>query len=508
MPLNLFGFSVSRKKTHPEAPSADIKTFASPEQDDGAHLIEAGGLYGQYLDLGVVIKNDIDMIVKYRSMILHHEVDAAVSDIVNESVITTEPKPPVEMVLDDIDLPDNIKDRIQEEFNKIVTLLDFNRRGDEIFRKWYIDSRLYYHVIVDDKNKKRGIQELRPIDPTKIRKVKEIIKDNMKTVTPDGVPQETKVIVGQEEYYIFNDKANPYEGHGTNLKIYPDSIVYTHSGLYDYPNKRIVGYLHKAIKPLNQLRMIEDAVVIYRIARAPERRIFYIDVGSLPKVKAEQYLRDIMNRYRNKLVYDANTGEIADEARHMSMLEDYWLPRREGGKGTEISTLDGGQNLGEMEDVEYFQKKLYRALDVPTSRLEADNGFNMGRASEITRDELKFSKLIDRLRNRFSHLFTDCLRTQLLLKGVMKEADFTAIKQSIRYKYLKDSYFAESKESEMLNDRLEALSQADDYIGKYYSIDWARKNILQQTDEDIKEMDIQINKERESGMYDDGTEDY
>jgi hypothetical protein len=448
------------------------------------------------------------MIVKYRSMIMHHEVDAAVSDIVNESVITTEPKPPVEMVLDDIDLPDNIKERMQEEFGRIISLLDFNRRGDEIFRKWYIDSRLYYHVIIDGKNKKRGIQELRPIDPTKIRKVKEIQKDKIKTKTPDGVPQETKVIVGQEEYYIFNDKGNPYEGHGTNLKIYPDSIIYTHSGLYDYPNKRIVGYLHKAIKPLNQLRMIEDAVVIYRIARAPERRIFYIDVGSLPKMKAEQYLRDIMNRYRNKLVYDANTGEITDEARHMSMLEDYWLPRREGGKGTEISTLDGGQNLGEMEDVVYFQKKLYRSLDVPTSRLEADNGFNMGRSSEITRDELKFSKLIDRLRNRFSHLFTECLRTQLLLKGVMKESDFSAIKQAIRYKYLRDSYFAESKESELLNDRIESLSQVNDYIGKYYSIEWARKNILQQTDEDIKDMDRQINKERENGMYSDNTESY
>lgn len=509
MPLNLFGFSVSRKNTQPEAPVAHIESFATPEQDDGAHLIEAGGLYGQTLDLDGVIKNDIDMIVKYRSMIHHHEVDAAVSDIVNESIITTEASRPVEMILDDIDLPDNIKDRMQDEFDRIVTLLDFNRRGDEIFRKWYIDSRLYYHVILDNKNKKRGIQELRAIDPTKIRKVKEIIKDDIKTVdSQTGQSRDTKVIVGQEEYYIFNDKGNPYEGQGTNLKIYPDSILYTHSGLYDYPNKRIVGYLHKAIKPLNQLRMIEDAVVIYRIARAPERRIFYIDVGSLPKVKAEQYLRDIMNRYRNKLVYNANTGEILDEARHMSMLEDYWLPRREGGKGTEISTLDGGQNLGEMEDVEYFQKKLYRALDVPTSRLEADNGFNMGRASEITRDELKFAKLIDRLRNRFSQLFTNCLRTQLLLKGVMKESDFTAIKQSIRYKYLKDSYFAESKESEMLNDRLEALSQANDYIGKYYSIEWARKNILQQTDEDIKEMDGQINKERESGMYDDSTEDF
>ena len=503
MAINFFGFSVSRNKTQPEASTGPIKSFTPPEADDGAAVIEAGGLYGQYVDLDGTIKNDIDMIIKYRSMILHHEVDAAVADIVNEAVITTESKPPVQLVLDDVELSDNIKETMTEEFDKILHLLDFNRRGDEIFRKWYIDSRLYYHTIIDENHPKKGIQELRPIDPTKIRKVKEIKKDKMSLKGPGGASGETSLITGHSEYYIFNDKGNPYEGFGTNLKIYPDSIIYTHSGLYDYPNKRIVGYLHKAIKPLNQLRMIEDSVVIYRIARAPERRIFYIDVGSLPKMKAEQYLRDIMNRYRNKLVYNANTGEIADDANHMSMLEDFWLPRREGGKGTEISTLDGGQNLGEMEDVEYFQKKLYRALDVPSTRLEADNGFNMGRASEISRDELKFSKFIDRLRNRFSQLFIETLRTQLLLKGVMKEDDFTAIRQNIQFKYLKDSYFAESKETEILRDRFDILETASEYIGKYYSLEFVRKNLLRQTDEEVKEMDKQIAREREEGMYND-----
>ena len=502
MPVNFFGFSVSRKKTQPEAPTSVMKSFAPPEADDGAALIEAGGLYGQFVDLDGTIKNDIDMIIKYRSMIMHHEVDAAISDIVNDAVITTESKPPVQLVLDDVDLSDNIKETIFEEFDKILHLLDFNRRGDEIFRKWYIDSRLYYHVIIDEKNEKKGIQELRPIDPTKIRKVKEITKDKIEIKGPGNARSDQSLITGHTEYYIYNDKGNPYEGFGTNLKIYPDSIIYTHSGLYDYPNKRIVGYLHKAIKPLNQLRMIEDSVVIYRIARAPERRIFYIDVGSLPKNKAEQYLKDIMNRYRNKLVYNANTGEIADDARHMSMLEDYWLPRREGGKGTEIATLDGGQNLGEMEDVEYFQKKLYRALDVPSTRL-ADNGFNMGRASEISRDELKFSKFIDRLRNRFSQVFIETLRAQLLLKGVMKEEDFTKIRQAIQFKYLKDSYFAESKETEILKDRFDILETASEYIGKYYSLEFVRKNLLRQTEDEIKEMDKQISREREEGMYND-----
>ena len=508
MPVNFFGFTVSRNKTQPNAPLAPIKSFTAPEQDDGASLIEAGGLFGQYVDLDGTIKNDIDMIVKYRSMILHHEVDTAVTDIVNDAIITTEGKPPVALVLDDIDLSDNIKDTMMDEFDKILSLLDFNTRGDELFRKWYIDSRMYYHIIIDENNKKKGIQELRPIDPTKIRKVKEIKKKKIDMKGPGGAGADANVITGHNEYYIYSEKGNPYEGFATNLKIYPDSILYTHSGLYDYPNKRFVGYLHKAIKPLNQLRMIEDSVIIYRIARAPERRVFYIDVGSLPKTKAEQYVRDIMNRYRNKLVYDAATGEIRDEARHMSMLEDFWLPRREGGKGTEISTLDGGQNLGEMEDVEYFQKKLYRALNVPSTRLEADNGFNMGRASEISRDELKFSKFIDRMRNRFSNLFIEALRTQLLLKGVMKEQDFMSIKQHIRFDYLKDSYFAESKDAEIMNDRIESLEQVNDYIGKYYSIDWVRKNILHQNEDDMKEMDRQIAKEREEGLYDDNTEAY
>ena len=503
MPINFFGFSVSRKKTQPDAPMSKAVSFAPPERDDGASLIEAGGLYGQYVDLDGTIKNDIDMITKYRDMTLHAEVDMAVSDIVNEAVITTEPSAPVELLLDDVDLSDNIKDSIHKEFDNILGLLDFNVRGDEIFRKWYTDSRLYYHIIIDEKNPKKGIQELRAIDATKIRKVRELIKDKEKTIGPGGGEGETTTYEGYVEYYIYKDKGNPYDAFGGNLKIYPDSILFCHSGLYDYPNKRIVGYLHKAIKPLNQLRMIEDSVVIYRLARAPERRIFYIDVGSLPKMKAEQYLRDIMNRYRSKLVYDAATGEIRDDARHMSMLEDYWLPRREGGKGTEISTLDGGQNLGEIEDVDYFQKKLYKSLNVPVTRLEADNGFNMGRASEINRDELKFAKFIDRLRNRFSELFMDALRTQLLLKGIMKEQDWNNIKRKIRFDYLRDSYFAESKETELLNERITSLNDASEYIGKYYSIEWVRKNILRQNDEDIKEMDRQIQKEREAGLYND-----
>lgn len=498
MPINLFGYSI--EKTKPETDK--VVSFVPPETEDGASIVQGGGFYGSYLDFDPYVKNDIDLIYKYRDMALHPEVEMAIDDICNDSLVYDDERIAVNVNLDKTSLSANIKKRVHEEFDEVLKLLRFRSRGHEIFRKWYIESRLYYHMILDPKSPKRGIVELRPIDPTKIRKVKSVKKKSAR----DGSAQPVTLYGETEEFYIYNERQTGTNTAGqqanqggldTGLKILPDAICYINSGLYDSTRKRVFGYLQKAIKPLNQLRMIEDAVVIYRISRAPERRVFYVDVGNLPKNKAEQYLRDIMNRYRNKLVYDASSGEMRDDRRHMSMLEDYWMPRREGGRGTEITTLDGGQNLGEMEDVEYFKKRLYQALHVPTSRMEADNGFNMGRSAEISRDEVKFYKFVERLRNKFNDLFINLLRTQLVVKGVMSKEEFDDITQDILFDYNRDNYFSELKETEIMKERLEMMRDVGEFIGQYFSKEYVYKKILRLTEEEADEMKKQIDKERE-----------
>tara|TARA_Y100000593_G_C4313702_1_gene339701 strand:+ start:771 stop:2303 length:1533 start_codon:yes stop_codon:yes gene_type:complete len=509
MPVDFFGFTIGRKK---EANKVGLETtirrpvsFVPPDFDDGATTIESGNFFGQYVDFDGNIKNDIELIKKYREMSLHAEVDSAIDDIVNEAIVQDDIKKTVQMDLEHVDLPDNIKDKMQDEFTHVLKLLHFSVRGYEIFRKWFIDGKSYFHIVIDDKKPKQGIHELRPIDSTSIRKIRKVEKET----DDNGI----KVIKDVEEFFVYTEQdrddrlGDPF-GAQEGIKIHPDSIIYTHSGMFDVDKRRVYGNLHKAIKPLNQLRMIEDAVVIYRISRAPERRIFYIDVGSLPKNKAEQYLRDIMNRYRNKLVYDVNTGEIRDDKKHMSMLEDFWLPRREGGRGTEIDTLSGGENLGEMEDVEYFKKKLYRALSVPISRLEPDSGFNMGRSSEIQRDELKFFKFIEKQRQKFSELFLQAMRVQLLLKGIMSEDDWAKIQDDVKFDYARDSYFTELKNNEILTERMNLLREMNEHIGKYYSIEWIRKHVLHQTEQEMEDMDKEIQNEREKGLITTGTEEY
>ncbi len=499
MPINLFGYSIEKSK-----PETDkVVSFVPPETEDGASIVQGGGFYGSYLDFDPYVKNDIDLIYKYRDMALHPEVEMAIDDICNDSLVYDDERIAVNVNLDKTSLSANIKKRVHEEFDEVLKLLRFRSRGHEIFRKWYIESRLYYHMILDPKSPKRGIVELRPVDPTKIRKVKSVKKKSAR----DSSAQPITLYGDTEEFYIYNERqtgtntagqqSNNGPGLDTGLKILPDAICYINSGLYDSTRKRVFGYLQKAIKPLNQLRMIEDAVVIYRISRAPERRVFYVDVGNLPKNKAEQYLRDIMNRYRNKLVYDASSGEMRDDRRHMSMLEDYWMPRREGGRGTEITTLDGGQNLGEMEDVEYFKKRLYQALHVPTSRMEADNGFNMGRSAEISRDEVKFYKFVERLRNKFNDLFINLLRTQLVIKGVMSKEEFDDLVQDILFDYNRDNYFSELKETEIMKERLEMMRDVGEFIGQYFSKEYVYKKILRLTEEEADEMKKQIDKERE-----------
>jgi hypothetical protein len=485
MAFELFGFTFGKKNTKiPDQP----ESFVPKNFEDGASVVEAGGFQGFYIDLDGTLKADVDLIRKYREMSLHAELDQAIDDIVNEAITEDAKGSLVELDLDKLDIPDEVKQIMFEEFGKILELLNFSKKGQDIFRKWYIDGRLYYHHILHD-DPTDGIKEVRPIDPLLIKKIREV-KRNQKL---GAVP----IIQDVNEYYVFSnyEKLSPYDTKG--LKISTDSINYVNSGLYDYSSKRVIGFLHKAIKPLNQLRMVEDATVIYRWSRAPERRVFYIDVGSLPKNKAEQYMRDQMNRFRNKLVYDAGTGELRDDRKHMSMLEDYWLPRREGGRGTEISTLPGGQNLGEMADVMYFQKKLLKALNIPESRIEANTGFNMGRASEISRDELKFAKFINKLRMKFSELFLNFMRVQLLTRQVMSDDDWKNIYQKIQFKFSTDSYFTESKQAEILRDRISILRDAADYSGKFYSDRWLRKNLLRQTDQDISMIDSEIQQEKE-----------
>lgn len=486
MAFNFFGFQFGDKKQ--EKPLS----FSPPALDDGASFVEAGGLQGYYVDLDGTLRSDSDLIRKYREMSLHAEVDMAISSVINDFLTEDAKGTFVKLNTDKVKLPYPIRKIILEEFDSVLRLLDFNRKGHEIVRRWYVDGKLYYHQILHD-DPKMGIRELRQIDPLKIKKIKEVTKKTRLN--------NVDMITDYEEYYVYTpyEKTNTYTNSYETvqgLRIAADAVNYCHSGLYDSVSRRVVSYLHKAIKPLNQLRMVEDATVIYRWSRAPERRVFYIDVGSLPKVKAEQYLRDQMNRYRNKIVYDAGTGEVRDDKKHMSMLEDFWLPRREGGKGTEISTLPGGQNLGEMADVEYFQKKLYMSLNIPITRMQADNGFNMGRASEITRDELKFAKFVDRMRVKFADLFLNSLKTQLLTKQVMNETDWKDIEQDLKIEYSTDSYFAESKQSELLKDRIGILREVSDYSGKYFSDKWIRKNILRQTDDEIEQIDREIEEEK------------
>ena len=482
----LFGFTIARKKI--EDQQENLPSIVSPTQEDGAIEIAPGGAYGTYVDLEGKAKNEGELVTKYRQMALQPECDSAVQDVVNEAIVVTEDSGPVEIVLDKLDYPENIKKKIHEEFEAVMKLLDFNNNAYDLFRKWYVDGRLYHHIVIDEKNPRQGIKDLRYIDPRKIRKIKEALKEK------DARTGAT-VFKGMNEYYLYNAGGVNSSNQAQGVKIAKDSISYCHSGLLDERNSMIYSYLHKAIKPLNQLRMLEDAVVIYRLARAPERRVFYIDVGNLPKMKAEQYMRDMMVKHKNKLIYDASTGEVRDDRKFMTMLEDFWLPRREGGRGTEITTLPGGQSLGEMDDVDYFRRKLYKSLNVPITRMDAENQFNLGRASEITRDELKFNKFVMRLRNRFSILFSDLLEIQLALKGVITRGEWKEMKQDIFYDFQEDNHFTELKDTEIMQGRLQILGDVDNFVGKYFSEDWIRKNVLRMTEEEIKDEQKQIDKE-------------
>ena len=491
MAVELFGFSIGRVDKDQKAK----KSFALPEPEDGALEVgPAGGAYGTYVDLEGYAKNELELIRKYREMATYPECDQAIDDVINEAIVTNREESPVSISLEKSSLSDEIQEQIKYEFSELIRLLDFRKIGYELFRKWYVDGRLFFHIIIDNKNPKRGILELRPIDPLKIKKVRQ----PKITQGKEGPELDTS---GFQEYYMFNEKGITQGAGGVTVQISGDSISYVHSGILDPDRKLVLSHLHKAIKPLNQLRMIEDAVVIYRISRAPERRIFYIDVGNLPKIKAEQYLRDIMNKYKNKLVYDSNSGEIKDERKHMSMLEDYWLPRREGGRGTEISTLPGGENLGELADVEYFKTKLYKALNVPPSRLEQDSGFILGRAEEISRDEVKFTRFIERLRSRFNILFNDLLEKQLLLKGIISSTDWNIFKDQIIYEWQTDSHFAELQQATMMRERLGMLvndmGYRDEVVGKYFSQEYVNKHVLKLTQEEIDDMKEQIAKEKE-----------
>ena len=487
----LFGFSITRVK-QPQDPK---QSFTTPQAEDGTQTVAAGGYFGQYLDMEGTAKNEQELIRRYREIALHPECDMAIEDIVNEAIVANELKDAVKLDLDNVEYGKEIKSKIDNEFKEILRLMNFNTRGHDLFRRWYVDGRIFYHKIIDRDSPVKGITELRYIDPRKIKKIREIRKKRPDGATPYGLT----VVDEFEEYFIYNEKGVSNTTSG-GIKIAPDAIAFCPSGIVDQNKNLVLSYLHKAIKPVNQLRMIEDASVIYRIARAPERRIFKIDVGNLPKVKAEQYLRDVMARYRNKLVYDATTGEIRDDRNYMSMLEDFWLPSREGGRGTQIDTLPGGANLGEIADIEYFRAKLYRSLNVPVSRLESSSGFNLGRSTEITRDELKFTKFVQRLRKKFTELFNDLLRTQLVLKGVIAEQEWFNLRDRIQYSFLQDGHFAELKESEMLMERLRLADSMRDYVGKYYSVEFIRKQVLRQTDREISDIDKQIKKEIDDGI--------
>lgn len=489
-------FGVELDANNPKSHSDELpkKAITLPQNDDGAVVIQSGAYYGVYVDLDGVVRNEVEQITKYREMALQPEMETAIDEIVNEAIVVTDDGVTAEINMDKLELDESIKKKIEQEFEIVLSLLDFGNMGHDLFRRWYIDGRLFYQAIIDDRAPsalKKGIIELRYIDPRRIRKVREIEK----TKDPaTGI----EIIKSQKEYYLYNERG--IIGTHTNLgaKITVDTVINVNSGLMDPKRAMVLSYLHKAIKPLNQLRMMEDATVIYRMSRAPERRIFYIDTGNLPTVKAQQYVQDIMTKYRNKLVYDINSGELKDDRKHLSMLEDYWLPRREGSKGTEIGTLPGGQNLGELEDVKYFEKKLYKSLGVPMSRLEQNQGFSLGRTTEITRDELKFTKFVQRLRNKFSTLFDEILRRQLVMKNIIVEADWKAIQEKIHYDFKKDNNFDEIKEQELTLMRYGALAAIDPYVGRYVSAAWVRKNILKQTDDEMEEMNVEIAAEQQA----------
>jgi len=496
--MRLFGFEFVRTTPNDIAPS-----FAPKEVDDGAVIVAAGGAYGTYIDLDGTVRTEAELVTKYREMALQPEIDAAVDEIVNESISIDEDDI-VNIILDNLEVTDKIKKVIRDEFKNILNILNFQKRAYEIYRRWYIDGRLYYHILIDEKDVKAGIKELRYVDPRKIRKVREVGKRKV----PGGISSDAVIPRVQNEYFIFNDKGfnygNKVVGPTTaGLKIAKDSIVHVTSGLTDTQGTMVLSYLHKAIKALNQLRTLEDALVIYRLARAPERRIWYIDVGNLPKMKAEQYVRDIMIKHKNRLIYDAASGEVRDDRKFMTMLEDYWLPRREGGKGTEVTTLPGGQTLGEMDDVLYFQKKLYGTLNVPVNRLNSDALFSIGRATEVTRDEVKFSKFVNRLRGRFSHLFTALLEKQLVLKGLMSIEDWQNIAPDIKYDFARDNYFTELKDADVMQNRLQLYSAFDQnqLIGKYFSHEYVRKNVFKQSDDQIEEMDEEIAEEEKDPRW-------
>ena len=493
--FSLFGFTIARDK---QEQSAEVQqSFSAPANEDGALTITSAAYYGTYVDLDGTAKNDVELISRYREMAMQPEIESAIDDIVGEAICQDDDGKIIEIVLDDLKQPEKIKKAIKDEFETVMRLLNYKNMAQDIFRRYYVDGRMYYHVIVDQTKPMEGIKELRYIDPRKLRKIRE-----MKKTKDERTGVEIMKVIN--EYYLFNDKVTT--GSSSNfgpvgVRITTDSILACVSGLMDSRRAVVLSYLHKAIKPLNQLRMIEDATVIYRISRAPERRIFYIDVGNLPKLKAEQYLRDIMVKYKNKLVYDANTGEVRDDRKFLSMMEDFWLPRREGGKGTEITTLPGGQNLGELEDVKYFEKKLYKALNVPVSRLNPEtSGFSLGRSTEITRDEVKFSKFVERLRNKFADLFEQALRVQCVLKGICTDGEWEEFKNYIHFDFIKDNNFTELRDAELMKERLSLLGAVDPYTGRYFSQAWIQRNVLRLTDDEIKEMESEIDTEKENGL--------
>lgn len=493
--FSLFGFTINR--TNKEIEKSVQQSFTPPINDDGALTITSAAYYGTYVDLDGTAKNEVELISRYREMAMQPEIESAIDDIINEAIVQDDDGKNINIVLDDLKQPEKIKNSIKDEFETILKLLNYKQMAQDVFRRYYIDGRMFYHIIVDKTKPEEGIKELRYIDPRKIRKIREVVK------TPDGRTG-VDIMNTINEYYLYNDKV--VSGTSSNfgpvgVRITSDSIVSVVSGLMDSRRAIVLSYLHKAIKPLNQLRMIEDATVIYRISRAPERRIFYIDVGNLPKLKAEQYMRDIMVKYKNKLVYDANTGEVRDDRKFMSMMEDFWLPRREGGKGTEITTLPGAMNLGELEDVKYFEKKLYKSLSVPLSRLDPDNtGFSLGRIGEITRDELKFAKFVTKLRNKFSDLFVQALRVQCVLKGICTDDEFNDFKTYIHFNFIKDNNFTELKEAELLRERLTLLTEIDPYVGTYFSQTWVQRNVLRLNDDQITAMQKEIEEEKSEGL--------
>ena len=494
MAFEIFGFKIERKSE--EQPNAKVPAFALPENDDGSLMFAGGGAYGSYLNMEGEYKNEVELIYKYREMSSLSDCEVAIENVVNEAIVAGKGERPVNILLDNLSLTESIKTKIRNEFDVVLDLLNFNNYGHEIFRRWYVEGRLYYHIMIDENDPSRGIVELRSLDATKIKKITQVNKEK----------KQDTIDVKVNEVFNYNPAGlNAQNRQG--ILISRDSIAYCTSGLLDKRKKMVLSYLHKAIKPLNQLRMVEDAIVIYRISRAPERRIFYIDVGNLPKVKAEQYIRDIMTRYKNRLVYDSESGEVRDDRRHQSMLEDYWLPRREGGRGTEISTLPGGENLGQLDDVEYFQRKLYKAMHVPVSRLEADSGFSLGRESEITRDELLFSKFVHKLQIRFSSIFQEIMEKQLILKNIMTSAEWNAVKDKIQYDFTSDHFYTELKQQEILNARMTLARDSEDFVGKYYSKEWFRTNILRQTEEEAQLEDERIESENESEMEDAPSDD-